>query len=94
MPRATKNLHVPLPEPLYTELKTAAQRTGRPATEIARAAIDRWLAEERRAARRAEVAEYASRNAGTDVDLDADLERAALEHLRGEPPARKRRRSS
>lgn len=91
MSDATKNLHVPLPEPLYTELKAAARRAGRPATEIARVAIDRWLAEERRVTRRAEVAEYARATAGTDADLDRDLERAAVEHLRG--GSRKRRRT-
>jgi len=90
--KATRNLHVPLPEALYSELRTAAQRAGRPATEIARDAIDRWLAEERRAALRAAIAEYAAANAGTAVDLDRDLERAAVEHLRAGAKKRKRPR--
>lgn len=90
MAKATKNLHVPLPEPLYAELRTAAQRAGRPATEIARDAIDRWLAEQRRAALRTAIAEYAAANAGTGVDLDRELERASIEHLRLQPKKRKR----
>ena len=92
MARATKNLHVPLPEPLYAELRLAARNAGRPATEIARDAIDRWLAEQRRAALRAAIAEYAAANAGTDSDLDEDLERATIDHLRGEQKKRRRAR--
>ena len=92
MAKTTKNLHVPLPEPLYAELRLAAQSAGRPATEIARDAIDRWLAEQRRAALRAAIAEYAAENAGTAADLDRDLERAAVEHLRSAPKKRKRSR--
>jgi len=90
MAKATKNLHVPLPEPLYSELRTAAQRAGRPATEIARDAIDRWLTEQRRAALRAAIAEYAAASAGTNADLDRDLERASIEHLSRETKKRKR----
>ena len=92
MSRATRNLHVPLPEPLYARLRAAARRDRRPATELAREAIDRWLAEEQRAALRAEIAAYAAASAGTDADLDRGLERAALEHLR--PGSKKRGRRS
>jgi hypothetical protein len=81
--RAMKNLHVPLPEPIFVELKRAAERAGRPATEVARLAIDRWLKEQRRIERRAAIAEYAAAHAGTAADLDSALERAAIEVLRG-----------
>ena len=90
MKRATKNLHVPLPESLHAELTAKSRKTGRPATEIVRDAIDRWLAEERRAALRAAITDYAVANAGTSDDLDPDLERASIEQLRGEPKKRKR----
>ena len=90
MTKATKNLHVPLSETLYAELRTAAQKSGRPATEIARDAIGQWLAEERRSALRAAIAEYAAENAGTDDDFDRDLERASIEHMRAETKKRKR----
>lgn len=36
------------------------------------------------AARHAEIAAYAAAHAGTDVDLDPELEAAALEHLHDE----------
>lgn len=41
MPKpVNKNLHVPLSEPLYRRLRAEAERERRPATEIAREAID------------------------------------------------------
>lgn len=36
------------------------------------------------AARHASIAAYAAEHAGSDVDLDPELETAALEHLHGE----------
>ncbi|MCO5171811.1 MAG: hypothetical protein M9894_36375 [Planctomycetes bacterium] len=92
MPRATKNLHVPLPEELHAQLHSAAEHEGRPATEIAREAIRRWIDSHRRALRRAAVAEYAAAMAGTGADLDPDLERAAVEHLRDVRGRKKRPR--
>lgn len=90
MSKVARNLHVPLPEELYVELRTASEKTGRPATEIAREAISRWIDEQRRATRRAEIAAYAAANCGTEVDLDRDLERAAVAHLRGTARPKKR----
>lgn len=97
MPREAKqNLHVPLPTGLYRRLRAEAQRTRRPATALAREAIDRWLEETRKAALYAEIAKYAAELAGTDQDLDRRLEAAGVEHLiegaKGKPPGRKKRR--
>ena len=92
MGKLTRHIHVPLSDSLHAELRSAASRAGRPATEIARDAIDRWLAEEQRAALRAAIAQYAGAHAGTDVDLDRDLERATVEHLRSGAKPRKRLR--
>ena len=78
---AMKNLHVPLPEELYRELRGEAQRSGRPATEIARSAIECWLQERRKAEIYEAVAAYAAQWAGTSADLDPDLEAAAVECL-------------
>ncbi len=85
---AVRNLHVPLPEPLYRRLRTEAERTKRPATTLAREAIDEWLARVERAATYEAIARYAARYGGTAADLDLDLEAAAVEHLAGR---RKRR---
>jgi hypothetical protein len=88
---AMRNLHVPLPGPTYAELRAAAERAGRPATELAREAIDRWLAEARRARRQAEILEYAASEAGTAADLAPDLERAGVEVLQGASGGRRSR---
>jgi len=77
-----RNLHVPLPEELHRQLRGEAQRSGRPATEVARSAIERWLHERSKAEVYAAVAAYATRWAGTAADLDPELEAAAVECLR------------
>jgi predicted DNA-binding protein len=77
-----RNFHLPLPEELYLELRRQAQRRGRPATVIAREALERTLWEYRRQELAEEIAEYARVCAGTGVDLDPELEAAATESLR------------
>ena len=82
MSKATlKNLHVPLPEPLNRELRAEAKRSGQPATELAREAIRRLLEKRKREALHREIAGYATAVAGTEQDLDSDLEAASVEHL-------------
>lgn len=76
-----KNLHVPLPQPLYRRLRAEAKRANRPATVLVREAIDLWLAEQYRASVHDEIASYARTVAGTFDDLDPDLEAASVEHL-------------
>lgn len=95
MPRATtsvRNFHLPLSADLHRELRAESQRTGKPTTVLVREAVEAWLDARRRAVRHAEIAAFAERWAGTDVDLDRDLERASLEHLDG-PVKRSRRRA-
>lgn len=76
-----KNLHIPLPEPLYQQLRTEAERTNRPAADLAREAINRWLSEQHRLSHFEAIQEYARQAAGTNDDLDEDLEAAAIEEL-------------
>ena len=76
-----KNLHVPLPEPLYRRLRSEAERARRPATELAREAIDRWLAEQQRRDLHEAIQTYAREMAGTRDDLDKGMEAAAIERL-------------
>ena len=76
-----KNLHIPLPEPLYKRLRTEAERTKRPTTDLAREAIDRWLAEQQRQLLFKAIQTYARATAGTRDDLDEDMEAASSEHL-------------
>ena len=76
-----KNFHLPLPEQTYNHLRAEAERTQVPATALAREAIDWWLRQQWRKARHDRIAAYAAEMAGTDLDLDSDLETAGLERL-------------
>ena len=76
-----KNFHLPLPEQTYTLLRAEAERTQVPATILAREAIDSWLKYQARKARHNAIAAYAVEMAGTDLDIDHDLESAGIEHL-------------
>ena len=78
---AMKNLHVPLPPESYDRLKQESARAKRPATSLARQAIEHWLSEQERLTVREAIGEYARSVAGTSEDLDPALERAAIEHL-------------
>ncbi len=79
--RATRNLHVPLSEPLHERLRAEATRSGRPATTLAREAIEAWIEERQRHAVHDAIAEYAGEMAGSPADLDEDFEKASVEHL-------------
>jgi hypothetical protein len=76
-----KNFHLPLPERTYAELRAEAERARVPATTVAREAIDWWLRHQLKKARHDAIAAYASEMAGTDLDLDPDLESAGIEQL-------------
>lgn len=76
-----KNFHVPLPDRTYSELRAEAERTQVPATTLAREAIDWWLRQQFRKARHDAIAAFAEEMAGSNVDLDTDLESAGVEHL-------------
>ena len=76
-----KNFHLPLPEQTYTSLRAEAERMGVPATTLAREAVDSWLRQEFRRARHDAITAYATEMAGTQLDLDADLESAGIEYL-------------
>jgi len=76
-----KNFHLPLPELTYTRLRAEAERSQVPATALAREAIDLWLQEQARKARHDAIAAYAAEMAGTEFDLDRDLEAAGIEYL-------------
>jgi hypothetical protein len=78
---AMKNFHLPLPETTYTRLRAEAARTKIPATALAREALDWWLREQSRKARREAISTYAAEMAGTALDLDTALESAAIENL-------------
>ena len=76
-----KNFHLPLPEQTYAGLRAEAERTGVPATTLARDAVDWWLRQQYRKARHEAIAAFAAEMAGTHLDLDCGLESAGIEHL-------------
>jgi predicted DNA-binding protein len=78
---SARNFHVPLPAEVHEALRGEAERTGKPATALAREAIEAFLRRRRRLALHEAITAYASGRAGTDYDLDPVLERAAIEHL-------------
>jgi hypothetical protein len=75
------NFRVPLPDEVYCDLREEAARCKRPATALARQAIERWLHDRRRVARHEVIAAFAAENAGSSLDLDIELEAASVEHL-------------
>lgn len=74
-----RTFHLPLPEELHDALRAEAVADHRPATEIVRQALERWIAERRRQRLDQEIQSYAEAMAGTRFDLDEDLERAGIE---------------
>jgi hypothetical protein len=76
-----QNFHVPLSPRIYQILRGEAEQSKRPATEIAREAIEIYLVERQKETLRAEIAAYAVQSADSATDLDRDLERASAEHL-------------
>ncbi|HIJ97325.1 MAG TPA: hypothetical protein HPP94_16640 [Desulfuromonadales bacterium] len=76
-----RNFHVPLPEATYQRLKTTAKLQKRPATQLAKQALEQWLEQQERFAVHEEIASYAASIAGSTDDLDESFEAASLEHL-------------
>lgn len=75
------NFHVPLPDKVYRDLREEAARSNRPATALARQAIEVWLHHRRRLARHEAIAAFATEHAGSPLDLDTELEAASEEYL-------------
>jgi len=83
-----RSFHIQLPEKTYAELCAEAERSCRSATALARHAIEAWLGYRRKLARDQAIAAFAAEHAGTDLDLDRDLEAASIKCLlesEGEP---------
>ena len=84
-----ENFRLPPPERTYTVLRTEADRLQVPATTLAREAIDVCLKDQTRKATHNAIAEYAVELAGSELDLDHELESAGVEHLVKTSKARK-----
>jgi plasmid stability protein len=80
----TFNFHLPLPDDLHENLKEEAARSGQPATSLAREALAGWLAQRKKQRLHEEIAAFTRAEAGTDLDLDEELEQAGIESLLAE----------
>ena len=76
-----RNFHLPLPPSTYANLRAEAERCQVPATTVAREAIAIGLGAKRKLARRKAIREYAEAMAGTQFDLDRELEAAGIEEI-------------
>jgi len=77
----TKKLNIPLPDEMHSALFTESRRAGVPATRLVRSILEDWLRQRRREQRRDEVRQFATEHAGGELDLDPQLEVAAVEEL-------------
>jgi hypothetical protein len=84
MAEPTFNFHLPLPQDLHAQLREEVERSGQPATSLAREALSQWLADRRKQRLHEEIAAFAAAEAGTELDLDEELEQAGLEAVRPE----------
>jgi predicted transcriptional regulator len=75
------NFHLPLDTHLYQQLKEAAERCKKPSTVLAREAIEVFLAQLKKQALFDDIQQYAQAMAGTEDDLDPDIEASSIEHL-------------
>lgn len=73
--------HLPLSKELHEALRAEAAATRRPATEIVRESLERWLIQRKRERLAEEIRAYAEAVAGTGQDLDEALEDASVELL-------------
>lgn len=85
MSRPMANFHLPLSTELHELLREEAEQSGQPATAIAREVLQDGLAQRRKLRLHRQIATWAAAHAGTDLDLDEDLERAGLGALEAEP---------
>jgi predicted transcriptional regulator len=76
-----KNVHVPLDPELHARLVAQARRVRSPVTVVAREAIAVWTDEQERQVEGAAIRAYAEAMAGTEADIDEELEEAAAAEL-------------
>lgn len=77
-----KKMNLPLPPEMHEALFAESREMGVPTTRLVRRVLKDWLEERGRTRRREEIRRFAEAYAGTEIDLDSDLETAATEELR------------
>ena len=77
--------HLTLPLELHEMLRKEAECSGQPESAVAREALESGLSLRKQQRLHQEIASWAAEHAGTELDLDRDLEQAGLEILTREP---------
>ena len=76
-----RTFHLPLPDELHDALREEATAERRPATEVVRDALSCWIQARKRQRIADEIERFATAESGTELDLDADIEAAGVDHL-------------
>lgn len=76
-----QNFHLPLSSELHSQLKQAAAEDGVTSTALARKALEGWLRARARRKLFSEISSYAAEVAGSQEDLDEEIESASLDFL-------------
>ena len=76
-----RNFHLSLSEEVYVALRAQAERMNRPAPSVACEAIESWLQHCPKVSRHQAISAFANEFAGTEFDLDQQLEAAGAEHI-------------
>ena len=74
-------LELPLESDVWGLLQDEAARSGRPTVSLVSDVVANWVHERQRQRIAQEIAEFAATHAGNELDLDSDLESAALQTL-------------
>ena len=74
-------LELPLESDVWGMLQDEAVRSGRPTVSLVSDVVAKWVHERQRQRIAQEIAEFAATHAGSELDLDSDLESAALQTL-------------
>ena len=78
---AYQNFHVPLPVKVYAQLRKLSRKQKKPATYLVRLAVEKLLEESQKQLVFESVQAYAQKHAGTDADLDPEMEAASAQHV-------------
>ena len=81
MSSAVTALELSLEDDVWNLLHDEAARTGRPTVSLVCDVVTNWARDRHRQRVAQEIAEFAAAYAGSDLDLDRDLETAALQVL-------------
>ena len=74
-------MELPIDSDVWGLLQDEAERSGQPAVSLVSNVVANWVHERHRQRVAQEIAEFAAANAGSELDLDQDLESAALQTL-------------